>query len=111
MSINIPSEFTKEEFNKIINKKLNNDDFQQYKKIFTDNYKKPKGSVEYTLKGGLSTEVLTKVDFILKRIGDKQFNSLKETAEYFRLLLDEKKYIVLFAYNGTGKTRLSVEFK
>jgi len=111
MSINIPSKFTKEEFNKLINKKLNNDDFQQYKKIFIDNYKKPKGSVEYDLKDGLSTEVLTKIDFILKRIGDKQFNSLKEAAEYFRLLLDEKKYIVLFAYNGTGKTRLSVEFK
>ncbi len=111
MSINIPSKFTKEEFNKLINKKLNNDNFQQYKKIFNDNYKKPKGSVEYTLKDGLSTEVLTKIDFILKRIGDKQFNSLKETAEYFRMLLDEKKYIVLFAYNGTGKTRLSVEFK
>ncbi len=27
------------------------------------------------------------------------------------MLLDEKKYIALFAYNGTGKTRLSVEFK
>jgi len=111
MSINIPSKFTKEEFNKLINKKLNNDDFQQYKKIFTNNYKKSKGSVEYALKEGLSTEVLKKIDFILKRIGDKQFNSLKETAEYFRLLLDEKKYIALFAYNGTGKTRLSVEFK
>jgi len=111
MSINIPPKFTKEEFSKLINKKLNNDDFQQYKKIFTDNYKKPKGSVEYVLKDGLSTEVLIKIDFILKRIGDKQFNSLKETAEYFRMLLDEKKYIVLFAYNGTGKTRLSVEFK
>lgn len=111
MSINIPSKFPKEEFNKLINKKLNNDDFQQYKKIFNDNYKKPKGSVEYVLKDGVCTEVLTKIDFILKRIGDKQFNSLKETAEYFRLLLDEKKYIVLFAYNGTGKTRLSVEFR
>jgi hypothetical protein len=111
MSINIPDKFTKEEFNKLTNKKLNNDDFQQYKKLFTDNYKKPKGALEYVLKDGLSAEVLTKIDFILKRIGDKQFNSLKETAEYFRLLLDEKKYIVLFAYNGTGKTRLSVEFK
>ncbi len=111
MSINVPSKFTKEEFNKLINKKLNNDNFRQYQKMFTDNYKKLKGSVEYTLKDGLSTEMLTKLDFILKRIGDKQFDSLIDTAEYFRFLLDEKKYIVLFAYNGTGKTRLSVEFK
>lgn len=111
MSINVPPKFAKEEFSKLINKKLNNDDFQQYRKLFTDNYKKPKDSVEYILKDGLSTEVLTKIDFILKRIGDKQFDSLKDIAEYFRLLLDEKKYIVLFAYNGTGKTRLSEEFK
>ncbi len=111
MNINTPAKFTKEEFNKLTNKKLNNNDFQQYKKLFTDSYKKPKGSVEYVLKDGLSPEVLIKIDFVLKRIGEKQFNSLKETAEYFRLLLDEKKYIVLFAYNGTGKTRLSVEFK
>ena len=110
MSIDIPSKFTKEEFNKLTNK-LDNNDFQQYKKIITQNYKRPKGSEEYVLKDNLSPEVLEKIDFILKRIGNKKFNSLKETAEYFRLLLDEKKYIVLFAYNGTGKTRLSVEFK
>jgi hypothetical protein len=111
MSINVPNKFTKEEYNKLINKKLNNDDFRHYQKMFSENYKKLKGSVEYTLKDGLSTELLTKMDFILKRIGDKQFDSLKEISEYFRHLLDEKKYIVLFAYNGTGKTRLSVEFK
>ncbi len=111
MSINIPNKFTKEEFNKLIHKKLNNDDFQQYKKIFIDNYKKPKSSLEYILKDGLPEEVLVKLDFILKRIGDKQFDSLKDIAKYFRMLLDEKKYIVLFGYNGTGKTRLSVEFK
>jgi len=111
MSINVPPKFTKEEFIKLTNKKLNNDDFQQYKKMFTDNYKKPKGSVEYTLKDGLSAEVLTKIDFILKRIGENQFDTITDIAKYFRLLLEEKKYIVLFAYNGTGKTRLSAEFK
>ena len=51
------------------------------------------------------------IDFIFKRIGHKKFSSIKEIAEYFKKLLDEKKYIVLFAYNGTGKTRLSGEFK
>ncbi len=111
MSINVPIKFSKDEFNKLINKKLNNDNFRHYQIMFTDSYKRPKGSVEYSLKEGLSTEVLTKLDFILKRIGDKQFDSLKDIAEYFRMLLDEKKYIVMFAYNGTGKTRLSVEFK
>jgi hypothetical protein len=111
MSINVPTKFTEAEFKNLKNKKLNNDNFRQYQKMFTDSYKHPKGSVEYSLKEGLSPEDLTKIDFILKRIGDKQFDSLKDIAEYFRMLLDEKKYIVLFAYNGTGKTRLSVEFK
>ena len=27
------------------------------------------------------------------------------------MLLKDKKYVLLFAYNGTGKTRLSAEFK
>lgn len=111
MSVKILTKFTKEFFSKLTNKKLNKNNFQQYKRLFVDNYKQQKGESEYTLKEGLSTEVLTNIDFVLKRIGYKQFDSLQEIAEYFRLLLDEKKYIVLFAYNGTGKTRLSTAFK
>lgn len=112
MSINVPSAFLKEDFKKLTNKKLNNDSFQQYKKLFTDNYKCSKGSDEYSMKEGLSNELLAKLDYVLKRIEDKkQFDSIKDIAAYFRMLLEEKKYIVLFAYNGTGKTRLSVEFK
>lgn len=111
MNIDIQTRFTKEEFNKLTNNKLNNKAFQEYKNIITANYKKGKNSVEYILKDDISTEALAKIDFIFKRIGNKSFNSIKEIAEYFRMLLEEKKYIVLFAYNGTGKTRLSVEFK
>ncbi|OPX42072.1 hypothetical protein CLHUN_40710 [Ruminiclostridium hungatei] len=112
MSINITSAFSKEDFKKLTNKKLNNDNFQQYKKLFTDNYKCPRGAEQYSLKEGLTDELLAKLDFVLKRIENKkQFDSLKDIAKYLRMLLEEKKYIVLFAYNGTGKTRLSVEFK
>lgn len=39
------------------------------------------------------------------------FTDLGKTAEHLRNKLTEKKYILLFAYNGTGKTRLSMEFK
>lgn len=39
------------------------------------------------------------------------FSNPKALATHFRDLLKQKKYILLFAYNGTGKTRLSVEFK
>ena len=112
MSINVPSTFSKENFKKLTNKKLNNDNFRQYIKLFTDNYKCPRGAEEYSLKEGLSSELFAKLDYILKRIEDKkQFDSIRDIADYFRMLLEDKKYIVLFAYNGTGKTRLSAEFK
>jgi len=39
------------------------------------------------------------------------FADLSEVATRLREKLAEKKYILLFAYNGTGKTRLSMEFK
>lgn len=112
MSISVPGKFTEVEFNNLKNKKLNNDNFRQYQRLFTDNYKKPRRAVEHTLKEGLSEQELVKIDYVLKRIGyNNQYDTLEDISKYFRMLLDEKKCIVLFAYNGTGKTRLSVEFK
>lgn len=113
MSINVPKKFSKKEYKKLTDKTLNKPDFQQYKSIVTDNYKRSTDRTEYHLKEGLTEQVLTKLDFIFKRMGEPQFDNLEEIAKYFRMLLDEerKKYILLFAYNGTGKTRLSAEFK
>jgi len=39
------------------------------------------------------------------------FESLKSLATHLRDTLANKKFILLFAYNGTGKTRLSTAFK
>lgn len=39
------------------------------------------------------------------------FDKLEAVATHLREKLNEKKYILLFAYNGTGKTRLSMAFK
>jgi hypothetical protein len=39
------------------------------------------------------------------------FASLSEVAAHLREKLEEKKYVLFFAYNGTGKTRLSMAFK
>jgi wobble nucleotide-excising tRNase len=39
------------------------------------------------------------------------FADLNTVATHLRKKLAEKNYILLFAYNGTGKTRLSMEFK
>lgn len=38
-----------------------------------------------------------------------EYNSLEEVAKKIRSL--DRKIIVLYAFNGTGKTRLSVKFK
>src|SRR5690606_2041644 len=40
-----------------------------------------------------------------------EFPSLTALAQHLRDELENKKYILLYAYNGTGKTRLSIEFK
>lgn len=39
------------------------------------------------------------------------FGTLNDIAEHLRKKLEQKKYILLFAFNGTGKTRLSMAFK
>lgn len=39
------------------------------------------------------------------------FADLNDLATHLREKLEEKRYILLFAYNGTGKTRLSMAFK
>ncbi|HGJ5876501.1 MAG TPA: hypothetical protein ACHBX0_09090 [Arsenophonus sp.] len=39
------------------------------------------------------------------------FQNLNQVAGHLRQKLDVKKYILLFAYNGIGKTRLSMAFK
>src|SRR5690606_33398188 len=39
------------------------------------------------------------------------FADLPELAQHLRTQLDTKKFVLLYAYNGTGKTRLSTAFK
>lgn len=38
-------------------------------------------------------------------------DDLTAVAEHFREILSSKKYVLLYAHNGTGKTRLSMTFK
>lgn len=111
MKYNIPQKLSQEEYDSHIYKKLNDPKVQSYRSLFKRSYTVSPETGERTLKDTLSDDELAKMDFVLKRIGYSQFVTIKEVAEYFRILLQEKKYIFLFAYNGTGKTRLSVEFK
>lgn len=113
MSVKIPEKFSKQDFDKLKNKKLNTPELQQYKSTVTESYKRSDDRTEYQLKHNLSDPVRKKLDFIFKRVGPAEFDNLQEIANYFRTLLSEenKKCIMVFAYNGTGKTRMSAEFK
>lgn len=41
----------------------------------------------------------------------QDFESLEAIASHLRVQLEEKRFLLLYAYNGTGKTRLSMAFK
>lgn len=111
MSINVPEKLSKQEYNGLLND-LKKFDLTKYTDLIKENYKKPKGETEYSLKDGIAEPIRINLDYVLKRISDKQvFDNLQEIARYLRMLLEDKKYVLLFAYNGTGKTRLSAEFK
>ncbi len=111
MSENIPERLSKKEYNYLLNG-LKDCDLTKYTDLIRENYKKPKGKTEYSLEDNIEEPARANLDYVFKRMSDKQeFDSLQEIARYLRLLLEDKKYVLLFAYNGTGKTRLSVEFK
>lgn len=111
MSVNIPERLSKKEYNHLLNG-LKNCDLTKYTNLIRENYKKPSGETEYSLKDNIEEPVRANLDYFFKRMSDKQeFDSLQEIARYLRMLLEDKKYVLLFAYNGTGKTRLSAEFK
>lgn len=44
-------------------------------------------------------------------MNSNSYEDLNSLAVYFRQQLDVKKFVLLYAYNGTGKTRLSTTFK
>jgi hypothetical protein len=44
-------------------------------------------------------------------MSETTFSSLTDAALQFRKELEKKKFILLYAHNGTGKTRLSTAFK
>ena len=47
----------------------------------------------------------------MNKIAIHNFNTLADIATRFRSDLKDIPFVLLYAYNGTGKTRLSVEFK
>ena len=95
----------KSDFEKKIISKLNKDE----KKVLESNYQFSEADGVYKLKEGLNDAIVQKITKKLKSIGFLSFLAIAELVEYLREL--DKRYILLFAYNGTGKTRLSMDFR
>jgi wobble nucleotide-excising tRNase len=79
------------------------------KDILKSHYQIVEGEGIYKLKERLHENTVQKIVRILKTIGFLSFESLEEIVEHIREF--DKKFILLYAYNGVGKTRLSVAFK
>ena len=77
MSINVPEKLSKKEYNELLND-LKKYDLTKYIDLIKDNYKKPKGETEYSLKDSIVEPVRINLDYVLKRISDKQiFDNLQ----------------------------------
>jgi len=113
MTNKVPIQIPEDVFKKDVIKKLKHKEYENlgYKDLIEKSYSFKGDTKEYMLKDDILKDVRVKIDFILKRIGFIPFDTLDELACYFRELLNLKKCSLLFAYNGTGKTRLSSLFK
>ncbi len=85
-------------------------------RIFLDNfiksYKHKKSSNQYILKANVSQKKKEDIEFICFYFDKtRALPNVNYCAKFLRKTLAFKNVISLFAYNSTGKTRLSTEFK
>ena len=71
MSINVPEKLSKQEYNGLLND-LKKFDLTKYTDLIKENYKKPKGETEYSLKDGIAEPIRINLDYVLKRISDEE---------------------------------------
>lgn len=110
MSANVPKKLSKQDYNKL-NNYLKDNELPKYSDLIKRKYKKPKDEKDYFLEESNEQTELIQLQYVFTRFGKKQFDNLEEISQYLKMLSENKRFILLFAYNGTGKTRLSVEFK
>jgi hypothetical protein len=98
-------------FKNEILKKLNKKEFQEkrYKTVIQKNYTYDKENREYNLNEGIEEPVTKSILHILKTIGFLTLETLEDISDNIREF--GKKFTLLYAYNGVGKTRLSLAFK
>lgn len=102
---------TKKKYEDFILKKIGKN--QDYKRLLTENYtldtSLPLEEQIYILKADIEAAKRNDIVEILQHIGFLPFLSVDEVANYVRR--QNKKNLILYAHNGTGKTRLSMAFK
>lgn len=90
-------------------RRLSNDNYIKLRDELINSYDLNEQENKYEFKNNSN---IPDMQFIMKVLEkNKDFESLEEIAEFMQKLLDYKKKIIIFAYNKTGKTRLSYEFK
>lgn len=90
-------------------RKLSNDNYIKLRDELINSYDLNEQENKYEFKDDSN---IPDMQFIMKLLEkNKDFESLEKIAEYMQKVLDYKKKIIIFAYNKTGKTRLSYEFK
>ncbi len=91
-------------------KRLNNNNYIKLRDKLINDYYLNEQENKYILNDNIND--VTDIQFIMKILEkNKDFDSLVEIADYMKKVLDYKNKIIIFAYNKTGKTRLSYEFK
>lgn len=98
-------------FRNEILKKLDKEELQAkgYKAIIQNSYTFNSVESKYTLNNRITEPVSKSIVQILKTIGFLPLQTLEDVAVFLRGF--KKKYTLLYAFNGVGKTRLSVAFK
>jgi hypothetical protein len=81
MSYQVPLIIPEDVFKKDISKKLNHKDYENlgYKALVENNYTYKAVTKEYMLNSNIANDVIIEIEFILKRIGFIQFNTLRGT--------------------------------
>ena len=83
-----------------------------YLNNFIESYKHKKSSNQYILKANVSQKKKEDIEFICFYFDKtRALPNVNYCAKFLRKTLAFKNVISLFAYNSTGKTRLSTEFK